>query len=50
MNRTKIKGYSIKQNDVSLIKGYIACKHFGDKRGIGYAGKWIFFKFSHIFL
>ena len=42
MNRTKIKGYSIKLNDVPLIKGCIACKHFGGKRGIGYAGKWIF--------
>ena len=49
MNRTKIKGYSIKQNDVSLIKGYIACKHFGDKRGIGYAGKWIFLSLSIYF-
>lgn len=49
MNRTKIKGYSIKQNDVSLIKGYIACKHFGDKRGIGYAGKWIFLSLAIYF-
>lgn len=41
MNRTKIKGYSIKLNDVPSIKVCIACKHFGGKRGIGYVGKWI---------